>query len=392
MKTPIRPRGRTLAVLLLLILTAGVAPAYAAGSTNTYDTDLPYVTVGPVPFTVSVEGPNLVCEMRFGDQVLTAAPWTFQYSPALDKDWGLPGVNITECNGSRRAITVRTTRPYLLSYRLVPASEKKTATINIVNLVEEDATAVITNAKGAVVKTARISGHQQVTFPVTSSSPTQTMRVTVTSTTNPAMTNTLTFTVSNRWQTMFSGWHPAMFNPCATLTWVYDPTGAPSTAKPAAVRADIKGAQNRISAVTGLTFVESTDRSLIGKPNVIVYNWAYPGADSDAAAIGGPETQAKWVNTAWQRFSTGMVNLNKRNWLTKSDVNRGFGLVAKNRSSGRGWVFVHETLHVLGLSHSIDPKQIMAPRGSARIKLGDADLAGLRYLYPSAGCSPVAQN
>lgn len=47
-------------------------------------------------------------------------------------------------------------------------------------------------------------------------------------------------------------------------------------------------------------------------------------------------------------------------------------------------VLVHELLHVLGLGHSDDPSQLMAPEYSSQRDLGDGDLAGLRALREAA--------
>ncbi|GGK72795.1 matrixin family metalloprotease [Ornithinimicrobium pekingense] len=56
------------------------------------------------------------------------------------------------------------------------------------------------------------------------------------------------------------------------------------------------------------------------------------------------------------------------------------------RRTDPGPVLVHELLHVIGLGHTEDPSQLMAPEYSSQRGLGDGDLAGLQALRDAA-CS-----
>lgn len=166
-----------------------------------------------------------------------------------------------------------------------------------------------------------------------------------------------------------------VFPRCSTVNWSYDASLAPSTSTEEKVLGDIRGALVRLSAETGLRFVETTDAS----PYTVIFSWDYHN-DPGASAFSG------FTRTADK--ATGRVGLNPGNWWTADDRYSGFGLVQSgNRTTaGRGWLFVHEVMHVLGFGHVDSPDEIMNPVSSTLTRLGPSDLAGLHAVYRPEAC------
>lgn len=172
-----------------------------------------------------------------------------------------------------------------------------------------------------------------------------------------------------------------VFDRCSTVTWVYDASQAPENASTANVVADIYGALGIIGAQTGLTFVQGTNMQLEGKPNVIIYRWD--------TTLGKDVGQGSYqITTAGERkWATGVVRINNDHWWTNDDY-QGFTMVAgpSGVATGRGWLFVHETMHVLGLGHFDSEGEIMNPVIPDLTSLGPGDLTGLRTLYRPWSC------
>lgn len=184
-------------------------------------------------------------------------------------------------------------------------------------------------------------------------------------------------TVAYRWSTLLPGrLGLARFPACSTVTWSYDPKGAPR--KVTGIERDIAGALARLATSTGLTFVQVPEGADLG------IGWANFGARGpDGRGGGGLST------TQGRSTYQGYVALN-----TKSDWVRleGFGRVARMGGlPGRGLLLLHEIGHALGLGHVDDEQQVMYPVASGRspLKLAEGDLAGLKHLYDPAAC-PVA--
>lgn len=173
------------------------------------------------------------------------------------------------------------------------------------------------------------------------------------------------------------------FPRCSVATWLYLPEGQPASATTASVLTDIVEGLRRISFETGLKFQQSEDRSLIGKPNVIVYKWS--------SALGEPAGQGSYTITTSGGKSTvtGYVAANAEHWWT-SDAYAGFSIVngPNGRSTGRGWLFVHETMHVLGMGHVDSPYEIMSATLPDLTALGPGDRNGLVTLYAPENCPP----
>jgi hypothetical protein len=190
------------------------------------------------------------------------------------------------------------------------------------------------------------------------------------------------------------------FKPCSTITWIYlpkksfipDTLNAPKTATDATVLSDIKIALAVISAHGSVKFVYSTDSSLSGKPGVITYDWKNLGG---AAGIGGPHYNIKDNVFSPTDYSGtyGEVSINPNVSWGANDLYKGFGtasspeIIKANKklraaNDGRAWLFAHETIHVLGIDHSVDRNSLMYYLGG-HSSFTKADLFALNYLYPA---------
>jgi hypothetical protein len=145
------------------------------------------------------------------------------------------------------------------------------------------------------------------------------------------------------------------------------------------MRKDVIGGLARLSKITGLRFVEvppsveAADPSAWasgddGSARVIRYRW-------DDLGVHGPSGMGG---------TDGSVDFNNKDFWPRN-VNAGFSLL-RGYLPGRGWLVIHETMHVLGLDHVNDETQVMNPIAHSA-RFGPGDLAGLRALYPKAGCA-----
>ena len=141
----------------------------------------------------------------------------------------------------------------------------------------------------------------------------------------------------------------------------------------------VASAVDRVNAATSFTFEmvgETDDREVDDRDaGPVLLMWAdedeVPELTGPTAGIGG----ATYLRGGGRgRAVGGMV-------VIDVDQPRGF-----LRRSDPEPVLVHELLHVLGLGHTDDRSQLMAPEYSSQRGLGDGDLAGLRALEEAA-CS-----
>ena len=154
--------------------------------------------------------------------------------------------------------------------------------------------------------------------------------------------------------------HSATFTPCSTITWRYDQTKVPQGRY--GLAQDAQGAFDRITDITGLRFIR-TD-----KPDAdITIQWGDLGIKT---RLGGRADT-----------KSGVITINRdTTWAT--DKHAGFRLVG-GYLPGRGWLLAHEISHILGVSHTDVPKQIMNPKMGTDY-WGAEDLAALHYLYPKS--------
>lgn len=180
---------------------------------------------------------------------------------------------------------------------------------------------------------------------------------------------------------------PIRFDPCQTLQYVVNPTGAPAgglTAVNAAI-AQVSLASGIAFAPGGLTNeVPSVNRSSYQPDRYgkvwapILIGWVPLGKPAGqleqdgVAAVGGPgeeiEAGSTWVNVS------GYVMVNSEASLSQGDLTG---------------ILMHELGHVMGLGHVNDPKDIMDPVSDAatrRATWGPGDLAGLQKVGRPAGC------
>lgn len=147
--------------------------------------------------------------------------------------------------------------------------------------------------------------------------------------------------------------HHAAFEPCATITWAYDDTKAPKNTRK--FQADLRKALRVVEKNTGVTFTRTKDLNSAD----MVFTW---GKARGAAAIA---------------YSTGEVQFS-RSARGNRDSNAGMG------SNARGWVMVHEVLHILGLAHTKERDSVMYPMFASG--LSSSDKALLKALYGMHPC------
>lgn len=190
--------------------------------------------------------------------------------------------------------------------------------------------------------------------------------------------------VSSDWSWLWTS-GGGRWNPCAVITWAYNPTGSYDGSL-----ADMTRAFARIAGRTGLHFKyvgvtdhQYTDATVPDTADIFI-DWSDAAHVSQLAGsvvgIGGGNAYGAPAGSdvAYQIVEGSMV------LDTEHTLGQGF-----TRSGGGTWgqVMTHEALHVLGLGHATGSEQVMAPSiGSTNHLFGAGDLTGMSRIGASNGC------
>ena len=187
------------------------------------------------------------------------------------------------------------------------------------------------------------------------------------------------------------------WDPCHPIHYVTNLAAAPPTAA-----ADVAGALSRITAATGIQFINDgttnevpvTGRPVV-QPNRYGPGWAPVliawGAPGPASLLPGEnilgEGGSTWVSPSGgpSVYVSGIVAIDA---AATAVLPAGYG-----RGATMGDLLLHELGHVVGLGHTNDTGQVMYPDLLARpsSSYGAGDLAGLRHLGVESGCLTTPQ-
>jgi hypothetical protein len=184
---------------------------------------------------------------------------------------------------------------------------------------------------------------------------------------------------------------PVRWNPCQPIHYVTNMAMAPATAA-----GDLAGALARVSAATGISFVNdgaTNEVPTVGRPSQqarygsgwapVLIAWSTAG-QSNLLPGGGVlgEGGATWTSAPGSPsvYVTGVVDVDAQ---ASAVLTPGFG-----GGLTTGDMLLHEIGHVLGLGHTADRAQVMYPDILSRSTsaYGPGDLSGFARLGASAGC------
>lgn len=329
---------------------------------------LPRASAGPVTGTITVDGTAPVCSMtdKATGVTRTSPPWQFQLVPDV-----LTAVEITECSGARETIDHEVLPLAKVSGTLHdPAAGPWRVSLRV--YYPGPYSARISDSSGTVL--TRLPELDDPRDPL----------VIPDAIAGSARKLSLTLAGGEEisWQLVrMVGWSSdedtldgaRQFPNCDTITWRYDAAGRPSTAR--RMPKDIRAGLKRLTRVTGLRFTPAS----AGSAPDIIFNWKRLAESNPAAIASSFKRDGR---------TAGIVVLNSRSPWTNDDRLAGLGRPrdGSGRSAGRGWIIVHEVMHVLGFKHVEDPLSIMVAYNTGQAKFSRGDRAGLRTLYPRSAC------
>lgn len=200
------------------------------------------------------------------------------------------------------------------------------------------------------------------------------------------------------------GCTPVRWNPCEPVHYVINPASAPTSGV-----ADVREAFARISAATGITYVddgltdeEGSRRRARYQPErygerwapILVYWRSGQQETEDIEIVGGG-----FPTRVGDVYVTGVLFLNAEavtDFTTRTPLQGGFGPDPEGLGpigpAGVTWgrVILHELGHLMGMAHVRDPAQLMYPETTDHTTrptmFAAGDLAGLQQVGAAAGC------
>lgn len=173
--------------------------------------------------------------------------------------------------------------------------------------------------------------------------------------------------------TSISGQGNQRWNPCAVITWDYDPAGSY-----AGSLRDMKKSFNRVSKVSGLRFRYvgvKPDDAVMEPGAAIKVQWKSLGGDTLGMA------NARYYS------GTGEIVEATINFTLDYTFAPGLDSSGERYLHPAGVVMQHELMHAVGLGHATQSSQIMhAYVTSKGYRMGAGDLAGMRAVGSEKGC------
>lgn len=339
------------------------------------DGDIPAFFTKPFAISVTPTDPSSVCSMELNNAVDTNAPYEFLVDRhSFGQDQATIEVNACAADdGSQTWIKLTTRMPYEVPTEIVnPASNR--AFVQVFNNSGYPATVTLTGPNG-VLSQRSVSGEQMsgmesrtmLTVLVPTKGLKRTTSYTLTVANSVGVTTVYPITVPVGWVSLYG---KPSFSPCATVRWTYSHQRSRVGASRPSVLRDIRGALARLEQHTSLRFVEVADSSDAD----LIFRWQVLHS---AVGTGGMQVIGG--------RNRGVVTINSR---ANGTGDQSAGFTKAGGSSGfRGWLLVHEVMHVLGMHHVNNPSSVMAPNGRFTGRFATADIQGLRTLYPGT-CKP----